>query len=529
LRIADVSRSREWPEWTANVPADHPLEIIDDAHDRIHELIDIAIEGGDDIERRVDDVIDAIRAHIDVTQRILYPMVRRVGGDEGDLLADAAETHEKVLLRLITEIDSSRARTQLRDIGVEMQEHAEIEDAILDLLRTKLDPIERSGLADGLAVARSTSTVSRLARHATRLATAVAIPDAAAPVPDALPVEDPVREEATADSEPGSVPADIPREVEEPLAPQASLRLKPRRTSPVSSPVEQEPTRTRSIKRVVVGVDGSRAAASALSWTGRLARRAGSEVIVANVFESEQAEVSPADYDNLLALTADLLRTKWSEPLGDSGVPHRSLLLTGGPDRLLSAAEEESADLLVVGTRGTGRFAALHVGSLAHHFAHHTMGPLAIVPAAGARSTFDRILVGVDGSAGSEGAVRWCADLAAATGAEVIAVCAFEANVALGPRLLDEQRWWEAAERAISGRWIAPLVAAGVKVRTRIIEGQRPVTALARVVDQEDAGMVVVGTRGISEVLGRRLGRVPLQLVHRTQRPVVLIPPLVTS
>ena len=55
-------------------------------------------------------------------------------------------------------------------------------------------------------------------------------------------------------------------------------------------------------------------------------------------------------------------------------------MLDGPPEVLLEAAEAEHADLLVVGNRGAGGLAGLHVGSVAHHLAHHTGRPLAIVP-----------------------------------------------------------------------------------------------------------------------------------------------------
>src|SRR3546814_11974987 len=85
--------------------------------------------------------------------------------------------------------------------------------------------------------------------------------------------------------------------------------------------------------------------------------------------------------------------------------------------------------------------------------------------------------------------------------------------------------WYQAAKRELEGPWTAPLHDAGIPVRTRIIENIHPVRALADAVEEEDAGLAVVGTRGIGGFLGLRLGRVPVQLVHQPQIPVVLVPP----
>ena len=85
---------------------------LDDVHDAIEALIDRAIaDGEEDLDDRIDDVVIAVRTHVDVTKRVLVPMVRRVGDDEGDRLADAAEAQERTLLRLVGEIDRSNARS----------------------------------------------------------------------------------------------------------------------------------------------------------------------------------------------------------------------------------------------------------------------------------------------------------------------------------------------------------------------------------------------------------------------------------
>jgi len=232
------------------------------------------------------------------------------------------------------------------------------------------------------------------------------------------------------------------------------------------------------VKRILVGVDGSDAAAAALGWAGRLAHVVGAEVVVATVFEPDQAEVSPDRYEELTRSAERLLDTEWSAPLSGSGAPRRSLLLTGPPDALLEAAEHQDVDLVVVGPRGHSRFARLHIGSLAHHLAHYTTRPLAIVPAPGAAAAFDRIVVGVDGSEGSAHAVRWCTDMARATHAEIIAVYAFEPLVEWVLES-DPRSWRQAAERRLEDNWVAPLRQAGVAVRTRIIDDIHPVAALA--------------------------------------------------
>ncbi len=162
VHVQAAPRQRDWPEWAPHIETDHPLQMIDDAHDAIDSQIHEALDA--DPAARADALSGIalnIRIHIDVTRRILYPMVRRVGGETGDTLADAAESQEHVLDRLVEALLASETQEALRELSVALQHHADLEDQILEVLRRQLEPDERSSLADGLAAARSTSTVTR--------------------------------------------------------------------------------------------------------------------------------------------------------------------------------------------------------------------------------------------------------------------------------------------------------------------------------------------------------------------------------
>ena len=507
VRIDAHVRSREWPDWRASLTADHPLEIVDEAHDTIDRLIQLAVAADvKDVERRIADVVVAVRTHIDVTQRVLYPMARRVSDGEGDVLADAAEAQERTLSRLTAKLDPLNPVQVLHDIAVEMQAHADLDDEILEVLRAHLDPIERSSLADGLAAALATSTVSRRRRSAS-----------SRPAPEiAPPAWQPLSDTEGADVralERTPVSGDLPTE-----------RLA---TGPPVPPSEAHELRSGDLDArttFLVGIDGSRAAVAALEWAARLAGRIGGEIVVANVFEPVQAELAPDDYDKFFAAAEGRLQREWSEPLQAGPVRYRALELTGAPDGLLDATEAEDADLLVVGTRGTGRSPGLHIGSLAHHLAQHVQRPLAIIPIAGATAPVERIVVGVDGSAGSAAAVEWCAGIAAALDAEVLAVCVFEPQPQWGFEREAAEHLRAIAEDAISDEWTGPLHAAGLTVRTRVVEGTHPAAALAEAAEDAAAGLIVVGARDLGRVLQRRLVRVPLQLVHLKHLPVVMVP-----
>jgi nucleotide-binding universal stress UspA family protein len=274
-----------------------------------------------------------------------------------------------------------------------------------------------------------------------------------------------------------------------------------------------------SLQRVVVGLDGSAASLDALRWAVALADTAGAEVTAAHAFMPPPAEGPFADYDVRRAEARRRL-IDWSATLDSAGAID-TLVVDGHPDALLSTAAQ-GADLLVVGTRGAGGFAQLHLGSVAHHLAHRTPVPLAIVPTSAASERVARIVVGVDGSAGSAAAVAFCATLAPLVAASVVAVFAFEPFVAWVPET-DPRSWHRGAEASVRD-WVAPIEAAGVHVEVDVDRDIHPVAALCRAIQAEPDTLAVVGARGVGGFSGLRLGRVPVQLVHHAGAAVVMVP-----
>ena len=278
-------------------------------------------------------------------------------------------------------------------------------------------------------------------------------------------------------------------------------------------------TAARAVKRILVGVDGSAASLDALRWAVRLAGAADGEVTAVNAFAPGTSELSP-DYAKVLRGEAERRLADWCAATTSAGSLD-SLLVDGDPNALLDAAAK-NADLLVVGTRGAGGFAHLHLGSVAHHLAHHTEVPLAIVPMSAAGYQVERIVVGVDGSAGSAAAVAFCATLAPLLAVPVVAVYADE-PFAEWISESASRNWGRSAEAEIR-RWVAPIEDNGVAVAVDVDRDIHPIAALCRAIEAGPDTLAVVGTRGLGGISGMRLGRVPIQLVHHTGAAVVMVP-----
>lgn len=133
-----------------------------------------------------------------------------------------------------------------------------------------------------------------------------------------------------------------------------------------------------------------------------------------------------------------------------------------------------------------------------------------------------RIVVGVDGSTDSARAVATAATLAAACGAEVVGVHA----VGLLHRIDGEMRPSDQNRDRIAAdvaEWSRPLTEVDLPHRI-VVEDGPPGLVLLRIIEREDAGLVVLGTRGIGSADGVVLGSTSHHLVQHSPVPVVVVP-----
>lgn len=138
---------------------------------------------------------------------------------------------------------------------------------------------------------------------------------------------------------------------------------------------------------------------------------------------------------------------------------------------------------------------------------------------------FKTIVVGLDGSDNSKQAISVAAELARAGGGRLVLAHVDERVAGKGGTASiraddDEIRSEIAAEAA---RLEGEGVRAGVENAVSVIGG--PAHAIAKIADEVDADLIVVGTRGHSAVAGLLLGSVTNRLLHIAKRPVLGVPP----
>jgi nucleotide-binding universal stress UspA family protein len=141
--------------------------------------------------------------------------------------------------------------------------------------------------------------------------------------------------------------------------------------------------------------------------------------------------------------------------------------------------------------------------------------------------TVRTIVVGVDGSAVADAALRWAVELATQTGARVLAVHGFEplAWVGVVEPPVDFVAVGAEVSRRLATEWMARVAGLGVAVEPVVREGG-PIEALVTVAAEVDADLIVVGTRGHRGLRRLVLGSTAARLPAEAGRPVVIVPPV---
>jgi nucleotide-binding universal stress UspA family protein len=138
---------------------------------------------------------------------------------------------------------------------------------------------------------------------------------------------------------------------------------------------------------IVVGVDGSESSRAALRFALAEARQRGTSVRAVGVWHVPVTAYGSAFVPPNLILQEDLetaARDGLQRAIADAAagdVEVETAVKEGQPADVL-LKEAQTAELLVVGSRGLGGFRGLLLGSVSQQCAHHAPCPLVIVPRA---------------------------------------------------------------------------------------------------------------------------------------------------
>ncbi len=282
-------------------------------------------------------------------------------------------------------------------------------------------------------------------------------------------------------------------------------------------------------QQIVVGVDGSPQADRALRWAVREAELRLATLSVVHcyvvhvrglVLRVPDRDLAEDRLDEIVDRNRDVLDlVKWTaETTGVVSAPSAGLVDVG-----------EDAALIVLGSRGSGGFQRLRLGSTGYRTAAHASTPVAVIRDGDdeARDGRRAVVVGVDGSRGALRAIRWARSEAARRGVPLTVLHAYSADAALLRTMSAEQRQRfltrqrDEAERVVRDVLDDVDAPEDIDIEPVIERGSAADVLL------DHAGsdhLLVVGTRGHG-ALGRLVfGSVSHQCLHHAAGPVVVVP-----
>lgn len=256
---------------------------------------------------------------------------------------------------------------------------------------------------------------------------------------------------------------------------------------------------------VVVGVDYSTAGALAVSYAAWEARRRGLGLRLVHGFVASEPGAERA---MLVTAEARLSDASAEVRAAHPGLPISTKVVAGSGAMTL-VAESKSASLVIVGARGRGGFDGLLLGSVAAQVAKHALCPVIvmrtpIITEDGVPGT-KKVLVGVDGSARSVGALSFAFDHAAACGVPLVAVHVWSVPTmtarSVGTVWSRDLRTAREQLRGGADRVLTDELAGWsekypqVNVERRTVHGDEPARTLLAVAEELMADLIVVGAR----------------------------------
>ena len=280
--------------------------------------------------------------------------------------------------------------------------------------------------------------------------------------------------------------------------------------------------------RILVPTDGSDAADRALDLAGAVADAHDAELHVLYVADTNQPSLSRIQGQVVDALETEGERIvrEGKERVRGSGVDVTTDVVQGGPSRtILDYVDDRGVGLVVMGTRGERDVERLLLGSVTERVVRSSPVPVLAVPPNSDRTyPPNRVLVGTDGSDGSDAALEEGIGIASRADAALDVVTVLEdsllgidvrsAAAAEERERRDEELLASARERATD---------AGLdSVETTIEEGD-VVGTLTDYADEHAVDLIVVGTHGRTGIDRRLLGSVTEDLLRTASVPVLSV------
>lgn len=284
--------------------------------------------------------------------------------------------------------------------------------------------------------------------------------------------------------------------------------------------------------RVLIATDGSKGAERAIELAGSLEWPEGTELRVCAVLQPVEPIIGAdwaqqEDAEELSKATLDPA----AESLSHTGLNISQALMRGRPaSKLVEAAEDLNADLIIVGSRGHGTIASMVLGSVSAEVSDHAPCPVLV-----ARTpVLTHAILGLDGSISARGAEDIVATwpIFETIPIEITTVgpmgLPWTSGLALSaaePQVGEVGETMDALAtepRGVGEAAAARLRAAGRHVSARVINGA-PATELIRFAEDQQADLIVVGTHGRTGLARALMGSVARNVMLHAPCSVLVI------
>ena len=285
------------------------------------------------------------------------------------------------------------------------------------------------------------------------------------------------------------------------------------------------------MSKIIDAVDASEGSSDAIALASTLAGITGSTLTFVNVFpyDLRPSRALNREFEEYLRQDSCELLERLRSAHGDEAVELKAIPNPSPSHGLHELAEQEGADLIVVGSTHTGRAGRVLPGSTAERLLHGSPCPVAVAPKGYAQASDKAPAIigcGYDGSASSQRALEAARRVAAVTGAQLQVIRAFEplmydlppGNAAFGGM--------STYNDALLVRATEELDAAVTRIDTDGAEPHITMGDAVRVLTDasEELDLLLLGSRGYGPMHAVLVGGVAGRMVTEAACPVIVFP-----
>lgn len=275
-------------------------------------------------------------------------------------------------------------------------------------------------------------------------------------------------------------------------------------------------------RKILVAFDGSPSSVNALRQALALPEFKDSKMKVLAVvppFEGDLELVGVRDPKQVMQGQIEALVESAKEIAGPASDRIVAEVEHGRPyEKIVERADDEGCDLVVMGRRGMGRLERMLIGSVTLRVVAHSTRDVLVVPT-GDAIVPDEIVVATDGSPHGDAAVEAAMYFAASRGGALTAITVVEMLpefYADAPQVVDRS---EAQAAAVLERVAKNAASTGLRLGTELRRGD-PAHEVVSHAESRRAGMVFVGSRGVSGLKKLLLGSVAEKIIGLAHCPV---------